>query len=203
MKETGTASEKAELRKEIRNLLSQKESSELKEKSLLICRSFETEPLKEIFNKAENIFLYMPLKKEADLTPLITAALEKGKKCFLPRVSSGSDSSMDFYLLDGKLSLESQTETGAFGIREPLASLKKAGNVRNALMILPGLAFGRDFSRLGKGKGFYDRYLEKFCGSSVIKAGVCFDFQLRPSVPHDRQDIMMDLIITEREILTR
>jgi 5-formyltetrahydrofolate cyclo-ligase len=65
------------------------------------------------------------------------------------------------------------------------------------IIIVPGLAFSTKGFRLGRGKGFFDRYLENYQG---IKVGVCSEGQLINSVPTEDHDISMNYIITERRI---
>jgi 5-formyltetrahydrofolate cyclo-ligase len=65
------------------------------------------------------------------------------------------------------------------------------------LMIVPGLAFTRDGHRLGRGGGFYDRYLA-LLPSTAVKIGVCFSVQIVPSLPAEPHDQHMNAIITEQ-----
>lgn len=66
------------------------------------------------------------------------------------------------------------------------------------VVIVPGVAFSRDGHRLGRGKGFYDRYLEN---KDIIKIGVCFHEQLLVDVPYEEHDIRMDYVISSKEIV--
>ena len=81
------------------------------------------------YKKADLILAYIPDQLEADCTPIILDALEKGKKVCVPKVDfeamKQGESKMDFYFLDGTKSLEKQLETGTYGIREPKAGLEK------------------------------------------------------------------------------
>jgi 5-formyltetrahydrofolate cyclo-ligase len=61
------------------------------------------------------------------------------------------------------------------------------------LVIAPGIAFDKNKSRLGRGKGYYDRF---FINKRIVKIGVGFDFQLLESIPVNQFDIKMDKIIT-------
>jgi len=67
------------------------------------------------------------------------------------------------------------------------------------LVIVPGIAFDWQKNRLGRGKGFYDRFFEK---NNLLKIGVCFDFQFLETVPHSKHDIKMDIIVTSDGIFT-
>lgn len=64
-------------------------------------------------------------------------------------------------------------------------------------LLVPGLAFNLFGERLGRGKGFYDRYLEKFVG---VKIGICFESQLVKEIPTEVHDQRCDWLITEKNI---
>ncbi|MBT6325167.1 MAG: 5-formyltetrahydrofolate cyclo-ligase [Bdellovibrionales bacterium] len=62
-----------------------------------------------------------------------------------------------------------------------------------SILLIPGIAFSKDGNRLGRGKGFYDRYLSKFTG---IKVGLCYEVQIKESLPTEGHDQRVDYIIT-------
>lgn len=64
--------------------------------------------------------------------------------------------------------------------------------------IVPGVAFDRSGHRLGRGRGYYDRLLS---GVSAPKIALAFSFQLLPMLPYESHDIVMDVIVTEKEII--
>jgi 5-formyltetrahydrofolate cyclo-ligase len=68
------------------------------------------------------------------------------------------------------------------------------------VLIIPGLLFDKRLNRLGRGAGYYDRYLADFKG---LKIGVCFDEQITDEVQVDENDIKVDLLITNKEIYIR
>lgn len=74
---------------------------------------------------------------------------------------------------------------------------EKAKQVVPQVLLIPGLAFSKKGHRLGRGKGFYDRYLEKYDG---IKVGICFSEQLKSFVPYEEHDVMMDYVITDTKV---
>jgi len=80
---------------------------------------------------------------------------------------------------------------GSYGIWEPDAQRELEHQVD--LVIIPGIAFDKQKNRLGRGKGYYDRY---FVNDRVKKFGVCFDVQLMERIPAEQFDIKMDKIIT-------
>jgi len=67
------------------------------------------------------------------------------------------------------------------------------------IFLVPGLAFDRMGKRLGRGKGYYDRYFDHH--RKVLKIGICFSGQLFENVPCEPHDVQMDVIVTEKEVL--
>lgn len=65
------------------------------------------------------------------------------------------------------------------------------------IIIVPGLGFTREGKRLGRGKGFYDRYLEK---TLALKIGIAFDLQIEKDIPTDVHDVLMDFVVTDKGI---
>lgn len=85
-----------------------------------------------------------------------------------------------------------------FGVLEPSEKLSLVLPQQFDGLIIPGVVFNNNGVRLGRGKGYYDRYL---CQSRGIKVGLCFSFQLlKEEIPHEAHDVRMDFIITELEI---
>ena len=66
------------------------------------------------------------------------------------------------------------------------------------ICITPGLVFDRAFNRIGYGAGFYDRFLED---KNLVKIAMCFNNQLRLSIPTCEHDVKMNIIVTEDEVL--
>lgn len=83
-----------------------------------------------------------------------------------------------------------------FGV-EILGPANTASVVIPEIVIVPGLGFGPDGKRLGRGKGFYDRYFE---ASPAIKIGIAFEMQIEEDIPTDPHDITMDFVVTDQKI---
>ena len=66
---------------------------------------------------------------------------------------------------------------------------------------MPGVAFDMQGYRLGFGKGFYDRALATRSNQGKV-VGLCHHFQLVPHVPHESHDVKMDMVVTERQLVT-
>lgn len=71
-----------------------------------------------------------------------------------------------------------------------------AGHEAGDCVVVPGLVFDRSGNRLGRGKGFYDRFLGKL-GSRVFKVGLAFSFQVVPAVPVESYDVRLDAVLTD------
>ncbi len=87
--------------------------------------------------------------------------------------------------------------TRVFGvtIKSPKADARE---VVPDLLLVPGLGFSRTGERLGRGKGFYDKYLKNFNG---LKIGICTREQILDQVPTENHDVKMDGLITDNEVL--
>lgn len=89
-------------------------------------------------------------------------------------------------------------DVSSLGFRHP-SSVEVVPAAAIHVMLIPGVGFSVYGERLGRGKGFYDRYLNNFTG---FKIGVCFDCQMSEvSLPTDSWDIKMDYIITETKCI--
>lgn len=84
----------------------------------------------------------------------------------------------------------------SLGVLEPIDGEDVSIHDVNGV-VLPGVAFGKNGNRLGRGKGYYDRTLEKFSGKKI---GICFEIALIDDVPTSGHDIKCDFIVTENHI---
>lgn len=135
------------------------------------------------FLNANTILLYWSLADEIYTHEFIEKWKEK-KTILLP-IIDGESLSTSIY--KNKESLQQ----GLFNIAEPKEELYK-GSID--LAIIPGMAFDKEGNRLGRGKGYYDRFLSQTC---CYKIGFCFRFQLLKTIPHEDFDIKMDEIISD------
>lgn len=176
---------KSELRTFIKDLKTQYAVSQLEEMSDEV---FSVVEITGYFQNAKSVFIYNSLPDEV-ATLKFVEKWASGKKFFMP-VIEGDEMIFRTY------SDSSQTRVGVLGINEPLGEvgIPKA----NDLIIVPGLAFDRTMNRLGRGKGYYDKYL---ASTKAVKMGVCFDFQLLDSIPTDTHDVKMDVLVSENDLI--
>lgn len=181
---------KHELRQQIRQLKRQFSPQQLEELSHPIISR-----LRARLADAEVVFAYYSLPDEVDTHSLIHELLAAGKKVFLPKVVD--DERMEWY----PYTSDKPLKPGKFGIGEPHVTEERflcyIGNVTKVpslcYVLVPGLAFDAAGHRLGRGRGYYDRFLAAH--PDIYKIGVCFDFQKVQEVPVDEFDISVDEVI--------
>lgn len=170
---------KKELRKEIKNKISEltlEEKQEISEKVFL-----EIEQLPE-FKNANYILFFWSLPDEVITHSFITK-WSKTKHVLLPVVQADE--------LSLKCFDNNNLQTGHFGIQEPTGSFFTDFD-KIDLILVPGVAFSPEGNRLGRGKGYYDKLLPKLSG---IKIGVCFPCQLVDTIPLEKWDAKVDRVI--------
>ena len=159
---------------------------QVQEQSSLIIAQLEQ---MSAFKEAKTVLLYYPIHNEVDLRPLL--AKYAGQKTLLLPVTHRR--SMEVRPYDG----EEMMRKGHFGIPEPQTPTHKGGI---DLIIVPGVAFDRHGHRIGRGGGYYDRFLLKHPAS--VKIGVCYDFQLRKhDLPHTWRDHKMNRVVTPQQTI--
>lgn len=182
---------KQEFRKKylaVRNSISDAEKSEY-DKRL-------TEKLLSIpeYKNAENVLLFASVGSEFDTGEIFKDSIKQKKKVYFPKCID--DSQMVFL----RVCSENDFSIGKYNIPEPQTLEKYTLNSKSDLAVIPALAVGRDFSRLGYGKGYYDRFLNDFKGISVCPT---YSLLLCDSVPTDKFDVLLNIIITPTESLRR
>lgn len=145
--------------------------------------------------KAQTILVYAANKNEVDLTWFVNQMWQMGKQVAFPLCRGES---MDFF----EVTSYDQLESGAFGILEPKGLKQPIVPNASTLVCVPGIAFSDDGNRIGMGRGYYDRYFQRY--PFVYKIGLAYEFQLCPPWTPDYCDIGMDRIITEqRDIILK
>lgn len=186
---------KAIVRKKILDLRNQMSIHDRMEKSKRIFRRvFELEE----FIEYSLLMAYVDFGSEVMTREFIGMCLDSGRRVALPViVSKGTER----YMVACEVKdIESELKTGAYGIPEPC--IETAGILDAAdleMIVVPGIAFGKNMHRIGYGKGYYDRFLSGLSGQNCIKTGVGFDIQLLDCIPFETHDMPLDIIVTENE----
>ncbi|MBO5312465.1 MAG: 5-formyltetrahydrofolate cyclo-ligase [Clostridia bacterium] len=147
------------------------------------------------FKHADIILLYAPIKSEIDVMPIFEIAIERGKRVAFPRCNT-EERTMKFHFVT---SLD-QLSPCSYGIREPGEELEvydPEETQGSAVCYVPGLAFDVYGYRLGYGKGYYDKFMNRFNGCTI---GVAYSDFILSSLPKGRFDKHCDVILTEKGI---
>jgi len=144
------------------------------------------------YEAAKNVLMYANYSSEMRTDTLFIKMQADRKNIYYPRVE-GDD--LYFCLVHD---INDLTE-GYKGIPEPYGLKGEFNNPFESIVIVPGCVFGMDGYRIGYGKGFYDRFLSAH--KELYKIGLCYDCQLVERCPHEKHDIKMNQIITEKRNL--
>lgn len=138
---------------------------------------------------ARVVMLYYALPDEVDTRHLADTLLHEGKTVVLPKCVD-------------KIHIEPRQYTGPDDLAEGIYNLlEPVGKPYDALgdielIIVPGMSFDEQGHRLGRGRGYYDRFLAQV--PQAYKIGVCFDFQRMEQVPVDENDQVMDEVLSNK-----
>ena len=160
---------KRELREEMRHRRGNKQQEDRQMVRLLMASP--------LVANARLVFAFVPLASEVDITPLLDAL-----SIALPRC--GEDGSMEFHAMEKNW--RGQGKKQELGVWEPTGGPLVYPD-EGSLMLVPGVAFDRQGFRLGRGGGYYDRYLARFPHLATI--GVCHSWQLVERVPREAHDM--------------
>ena len=147
---------------------------------------------KNIKKKSIIIALYYPSNFELNALKVLELKYFSDKKILLPVAEKNN--LMNFY----QWKKYDVLTVNKFGMLEPVKAEAKIPDV----IIVPLLAFDKDKFRLGYGKGYYDRYLNKYLKQykDIMTVGVAFSFQKHNKLPINKNDIKLDFILTEKGI---
>ena len=143
------------------------------------------ERLRSRLSGAHTILAFYSLPDEVNTHELIDDLVAEGKTVLLPKVVD--DERMELCRYTGRQDLQEGTFHIMEPVGEPFTDYQKID-----VALIPGMAFAPNGNRLGRGKGYYDRFL---AGRSAHLIGVCFDFQKVSEVPVSEYDISVDEVI--------
>lgn len=144
----------------------------------------------ELYTKADTLLLYYSMGSEVSTKEIFKAALNDGKRVAFP-VCTDSNGFMEFYYVRD----EADLEEGMYGIKEPRKECEEYSFKDGGICVVPGLSFDSEGYRIGYGKGYYDRFLSRFTGTSV---GLCYEALLSEGLPRDFYDKNVNCLITDK-----
>lgn len=183
---------KIKIRKEILTLLRNQKEDDWLGKSVQIREKFWRDP---DFVNSRTVLFYASFQGEVETFHLMQEALKAGKQIALPVV----DLHRKEIIPKRVTRLEEDLEYGPYNIQQP-----KKGTTRDIgidtidLVVVPAVAFDREGYRLGRGAGYYDRFLKNIPqGTPLI--GLAFDFQILQNLPLEPHDLSVTRVVTNSE----
>lgn len=179
---------KTEMRHRLKALLEGIDPCSRHAKSIAACSLISSTPE---FAQAKTVMLYMSMPTEVDTAPLALKCWQQGKTVVMPKVSWDQRKMLPVEIT----SLQTGMTTTGYGIREPISGKPVPAEFLD-LVIVPALGFTRTGHRLGRGMGFYDRFLSNpdFAG---ISCGLGFEEQLVPELPLQHHDVPLNMLATD------
>lgn len=174
--------DKTALRKEIREKKRAMAPEQIEKASHALAQQFFAT---SYYREAKTLYGYLPYNQEVYTVPMLEQALLDGKKVAVPKVYGDT---MRFIWLEDL----HKVEKGYAGIPEPVADEPVADD-KNALVLMPGLAFDAAGHRIGYGGGFYDRFLAEEPNHPTL--ALCYDFQMLEHLETEEFDIPVDQVL--------
>ncbi|MBO3769555.1 MAG: 5-formyltetrahydrofolate cyclo-ligase [Thermoproteota archaeon] len=149
----------------------------------------------EEFSKAKVVMTYVSKSDEVDTTELIKDMLRSGKRVIVPVVDKEKKD-----LIPCEISSLEELGLGTFGVMEPKPNNANVVDLNEIdLVIVPGRAFDKKCNRLGRGMGYFDRFLKRRIRGKVI--GLAFSEQVFEDIPVDENDVRVDAVVTEHAVI--
>lgn len=151
----------------------------------------------DFYASARTVMLYLPIDRETDVSTLALRCFQAGKTVCAPRIDWEHRrlAPMEIRCFDESF------EVRKHGVREPRTG-EPVPLDEIDLFIVPGLAFDAMGRRLGRGGGFYDRFLSRDgIRPGAVKCGLCYDFQIVDETPVDPHDVVMAAVATDRRLI--
>ena len=185
------AADKSAIRRQLHEKLKAMTDADRQAKSLAATAFLVASPE---FAAARIVMLYLTAAQELDTTPLALRCWQSGKTVVVPKVSWDQRRMLPVEIT----SLQTRMTTTGPGVREPVSGQPMPVNLLD-LVIVPGLGFTADGHRIGRGMGFYDRFLAQpdFIG---VSCGLGFEDQIVPELPVLDHDMPLSMLCTDRGI---
>ena len=145
-----------------------------------------------VYLESRALFIYVSTAREPDTAGILADALRSGKAVYVPKCLPGGQ------MRAIRIETRDDLNPGFAGILEPSEGLPEASPGEIDLAIVPCAGAARDGRRLGRGGGYYDRFLAE---TRAVRFCLCFEKLLSGGIPTDAHDVRMDYAATENEII--
>jgi len=181
--------DKADLRREMRAYL-ETIADTVEARSRLVCDRLMTIDAVRQAQQSESLMCFVSMPLEVDTLPLF-----RDRSMIVPYCEANEIVPMRI------LSLNELEPSGNLKLLEPKLSVRQDATrhvllTRIDVVLVPGLAFDRSGNRLGRGKGYYDRFLRRL-PADVLTIGLAFDGMVREWIPHSENDYPVKMVVTE------
>ena len=149
----------------------------------------------ESLEHAHVVMMYMPLASGVGVTPAVLRCFRRGQTVCVPKVDwqRKDMTAIEITSLDDRV-----LDTDEHGLRSPKTGRLILPNIIDAVVV-PGLAFDPQGRRLGRGGGFFDRFLSRLRPTTTT-IGLVFDQQIIDAVPANERDAAVDIIVSDRRV---
>jgi 5-formyltetrahydrofolate cyclo-ligase len=187
---------KKELRAAMKTLLAGIPAADLADRSRLVARRLADT---EAWGRADTVLGFLSMPHELDTSALLEGARAAGKRVAVPLIH-GNDIR---FLLLARDPASLPRDRWGIPVPDPAGDELQAARAGRILVAAPGLAFDRKGNRLGRGKGYYDRFLLRARreAQGITVLGICLSEQLVDAVPAEDHDQLLDGLVTEGETI--
>lgn len=141
----------------------------------------------QLYMHATCVCIFISMKDEPNTKRIIEDLFTHQKTVIVPKIVGGTISLYRIHSFD-------DVTVGTLGILEPKTTCEQMTIADCDVIFVPGVVFGRNGTRIGMGRGYYDRLLR---GVSIPKIGIAYAFQLFDSLPTTDEDQRVDIIISD------
>ncbi|CAL8404616.1 unnamed protein product [Boreogadus saida] len=191
---------KQALRRDIKQRVAALSEQEKQRQSKVVSQKLFDHPK---YASCDRIAVFLSMHDEVRTEEIIQDLFAQGKTCFIPKYQSTASNHMDMLRLHSMQDMETLPLT-SWNIKQPsdddFTREEALATGGLDLILMPGLGFDRAGNRLGRGKGFYDSYLERCVRHARGKpytVALAFREQLCPDVPVDDNDVLIDEVLYE------
>jgi len=191
--QTAPGHPKRDLRRRLRQVMDDMTLAQMHHRSIEACaRLIQT----RVYQRAETVMVFLSLPNEVDTTTLVHQIWRDRKRVLVPKVSWEQRRMLPIEIQ----SLTENISTSPMGLREPVEGIPiPLADID--LVIVPGLGFDQAGNRIGRGGGFYDRFLTHD-GWHGTACALALEDQVVEEVPVNEQDVKIDMLVTNTAVRT-